>query len=105
MTRFCVFFRKDNAVLAEADIQDVIQIEGNYYFPPAYVHLDKLETSDRAYNCPKKGVCLWVDMKVNNSWINNVSWIYSETVKEYDKINGYYGFYGNHPAYEVRECN
>ena len=42
----------NNTVIAEAPKEDLIHIEGNWYFPPASVNAEFLETSVTPYTCP-----------------------------------------------------
>lgn len=45
----------DGTVVAEAPQEDLIKIEGNWYFPPASVNDALLEKTDTPYTCPWKG--------------------------------------------------
>jgi uncharacterized protein (DUF427 family) len=45
----------DGTVVAEAPQDDLIKIEGNWYFPPASVNDALLEKTDTPYTCPWKG--------------------------------------------------
>lgn len=49
-------------VIAEADKNDLIYIERNWYFPPSAIQADKLRKSDTPYTCPWKGVCQYFDV-------------------------------------------
>ena len=51
----------DGTVVAEAPKEDLITIEGNWYFPPASVGGDRLEPSPTPYTCPWKGPCQYFD--------------------------------------------
>ena len=42
----------NGAVIAEAAKDDLIYIEGNWYFPPAGVAFELLEKSPTPYTCP-----------------------------------------------------
>jgi len=44
-------------VIAEAPKDDLISIEGNWYFPPQAVRPGVLEESPTPYTCPWKGEC------------------------------------------------
>jgi uncharacterized protein (DUF427 family) len=50
-------------VIAEAAQQDLISIEGNWYFPPDSVNSELLMKSDTPYTCPWKGVCQYFSVK------------------------------------------
>lgn len=49
----------NNQVIAEADTQDLIYIEGNWYFPRQSVKKEMLLDSDTPYVCPWKGSCTY----------------------------------------------
>lgn len=103
MSEHTIIRKSDGVVLASAPENRVRHIEGNWYFHPDHVNKQQLETSDRVYDCPKKGSCLWVDMKNNRHYINDCSWIYTTTLPDYDVINGWYGFYNEHKHYLHQE--
>jgi len=44
-------------VIAEAPRDELISIEGNWYFPPASVRAGALVESPTPYTCPWKGEC------------------------------------------------
>ncbi len=52
-------------VIAEADKEYLIYIEGNWYFPPDSVKFDLLEKSPTPYTCPWKGVCQYYNVVVD----------------------------------------
>jgi uncharacterized protein (DUF427 family) len=68
---------KDN-VIAEADKQDLIYIEGNWYFPPASVKTEYLRKSSTPYTCPWKGVCQYFDVGRNEEWSQDSAFSYPE---------------------------
>lgn len=49
-------------VIAEANRDDLIFIERNWYFPPASVKQEFLRKSDTPYTCPWKGDCQYFDV-------------------------------------------
>ena len=46
-----------DTVIAEAPKEDLISIEGNWYFPPSSVKSELLVESATPYTCPWKGEC------------------------------------------------
>lgn len=52
----------NNTVVAEANKDDLIYIEGNWYFPPDSVKQELLHSSDTPYTCPWKGECQYFDV-------------------------------------------
>lgn len=57
----------NNQILAEADKDELIFIEGNWYFPIDSVQMDLLTESDTPYTCPWKGECKYYDVHVGDS--------------------------------------
>ena len=49
-------------VIAEAPKEDLIYIEGNWYFPPASVKQEFLQKSPTPYTCPWKGECQYFNV-------------------------------------------
>ena len=104
MTQHCIVRKDDGQVLVRAPADKVQALEGNWYIHADFVDRTIFEISDRHYHCPRKGVCQWVDMKTDRSYINNVSWIYEETTPDFGHIAGWYGFYNDHARYCHEEC-
>ena len=65
-------------VIAEADRDDLIYIEGNYYFPPSKVNQAFLQKSATPYTCPWKGVCQYYNVGVDPDWSQDNAWAYPE---------------------------
>lgn len=65
-------------VIAEADKDDLIYIEQNWYFPPTSVNQDFLRKSDTPYTCPWKGVCQYFDVGQGEQWSADNAWSYPE---------------------------
>lgn len=65
-------------VIAEAPKEDLIYIEGNWYFPPESVHKNFLRESSTPYTCPWKGVCQYFDVGKDDDWSKDVAWSYPE---------------------------
>jgi len=97
--------KKDGTIIARAPVEDIVHLEGNHYFKPEVGKNDFLEISDRTYNCPKKGVCNWIDLKSAAGYLNDIAWVYPETKPKFENIAGRIGFYGNHKHYEYTEGN
>ncbi len=85
---------ENGSVLAQGTLdQDVIVIEGTYYFERAKVNFDALKVSARTYTCPYKGVSLWIDLDTPACKIENVAWVYDNVKPGYEQIQGRIGFY------------
>ena len=63
-------------VVAEAAKDDLIYIEGNWYFPPDSVKKDMLRNSDTPYTCPWKGECQYFDVGDGQKWSTDNAWAY-----------------------------
>ena len=66
----------NNTVVAEADRDELIYIEGNWYFPPSKVKQEFLRKSDTPYTCPWKGVCQYFDVGAGEHWSRDSAWSY-----------------------------
>jgi uncharacterized protein (DUF427 family) len=65
-------------IVAEALKEDLIYIEGSWYFPPASIKAELLRKSDTPYTCPWKGVCQYFDVGEGNNWSHDSAWSYPE---------------------------
>jgi len=63
-------------VIAEADKDDLIYIEQNWYFPPESVKQDFLRKSPTPYTCPWKGECQYFDVGDGETWSKDSAWSY-----------------------------
>ncbi|MBC7581765.1 DUF427 domain-containing protein [Aeromicrobium sp.] len=84
-------------VIAEAAKDELIYIEGNWYFPPASAMLDLLEKSPTAYTCPWKGACQYW----NVDDIKDAAWSYDSPIQSgIDRVGkdftGYLAFDKSH---------
>lgn len=52
-----------DTVIAEAPKEDLVSIEGNWYFPPSSVKSEYLVESATPYTCPWKGECQYFSVK------------------------------------------
>jgi len=68
----------NDQVIAEADKDDLIYIEQNWYFPPASVRQELLQKSDTPYTCPWKGVCQYFNVTDGEKTSTDVAWSYPE---------------------------
>lgn len=88
----------NDRVIAEADKEDLIYIEGNWYFPPDKVKTEFLEKSPTPYTCPWKGACQYFNVVQGDQRSEDVAWSYPEpkasaidTVKK--DFSNYVAFY------------
>lgn len=65
-----------DTLIAEADKEDLIYIEGNWYFPPSSVKQEFLQKSDTPYTCPWKGDCQYFDVVQGSEIAHDDAWSY-----------------------------
>lgn len=65
-----------NTVIADAPKDELIYIEGNWYFPPASVKQNFLHKSDTPYTCPWKGECQYFNVGNGGSISQDSAWSY-----------------------------
>lgn len=68
-------------IVAEAPKEDLIYIEGNWYFPPEAVNHDYLRKSDTPYTCPWKGVCQYYDVGDGTNFARDDAWAYPQPLE------------------------
>ena len=68
----------DDQVIAEADKDQLIYIEGNLYFPPNSVKKEFLTKSSTPYTCPWKGVCQYFNVGKDGKISQDNAWSYPE---------------------------
>lgn len=88
----------NDKVIADAAKEDLIYIEGNWYFPPSSVKTEYLEKSDTPYTCPWKGVCQYFNVVDGDNRSDDNAFSYPvpypkaiETVKK--DFSNYVAFY------------
>ena len=67
-----------STVIAEAAQDDLIQIDGNWYFPPSAVTPGALTESPTAYTCPRKGAAQYFDVVTAEGTTEDGAWSYPE---------------------------
>ncbi|HUD05759.1 MAG TPA: DUF427 domain-containing protein [Candidatus Saccharimonadales bacterium] len=68
----------NDTVIAEAPKEDLIYIEGNWYFPPSSIKQEFLRKSDTPYTCPWKGECQYFDVGNGDNWAKDSAFSYPE---------------------------
>lgn len=75
-------------VIAEADKDDLIYIEQNWYFPPDSVQQDFLRKSPTPYTCPWKGECQYFDVGQDDNWSHDNAWSYPNPLPSaFDRVH------------------
>jgi uncharacterized protein (DUF427 family) len=68
----------NDQVIAEADKEDLVYIEQNWYFPPSSVKQEFLEKSPTPYTCPWKGECQYFNVRQGDTVSQDSAWSYPE---------------------------
>ena len=66
----------NGTVIAEAPQEDLIKIEGNWYFPPSSIVEGFLSESPTPYTCPWKGACQYFTVTVDGQGLQDRAWSY-----------------------------
>jgi uncharacterized protein (DUF427 family) len=66
----------NNKVIAEANKDDLIYIEGNWYFPPGALSKDYFKTNDEHTTCFWKGEASYYDINVDGKVNQGGAWYY-----------------------------
>lgn len=67
-----------DTVLAEAERDELISIEGNWYFPPASVKSEHLVHSPTPYTCVWKGACQYFTVQSGDAVLKDRAWTYPD---------------------------
>lgn len=68
----------NDVVVAEAPQEDLIKIEGNWYFPPSAVKMEYFTPSDQHTTCFWKGEASYYDVEAGGEKFANGAWYYPE---------------------------
>ena len=68
----------NDTIIAEATKEDLIRIEGNWYFPPKALHWEYFIESEHRTVCPWKGEAHYYDVVVNGDVNEFGAWYYPE---------------------------
>ncbi|RMF80266.1 MAG: DUF427 domain-containing protein [Chloroflexi bacterium] len=87
--------KQSETIIAEGEPNETVRVfEGNWYFAPDAVNMDKLHITERTYTCPYKGTCYWIDLETSDGKIHkNVGWVYRQPKKGYEFIKDQIAFY------------
>ena len=84
----------NDTVIAEAPIEDLIRIEGNWYFPPQSVNAEYLVESATPYTCPWKGECQYFSVKDGEAVLQDRAWSYPTPYpSSFDRVGKDYSSY------------
>jgi uncharacterized protein (DUF427 family) len=84
----------DGTVIADARESDLIDIEGNHYFPPSSLSAGALSDSPTPYTCPWKGAAQYHDVTVAGSVHRDAAWSYPDPYPaSFDRVGRDYSGY------------
>lgn len=66
----------NDVLIAQANQDELIYIEGNWYFPPGSVKQEYLQKSDTPYTCPWKGKCQYFNVVVGDTISKDAAFSY-----------------------------
>jgi uncharacterized protein (DUF427 family) len=81
----------NNKVIAESD--DIINVEGNSYFPKDAVNEEYLRSSQHHSVCPWKGTASYYDVVVEGKTNKDAAWYYPEPKDAAKEIRGRVAFW------------
>ena len=81
----------NGSVIAESD--DIVQVEGNAYFPPEALRSDCFQPSSHRTVCGWKGEAHYYDVVVNGQVNANAAWFYPDPKPAAAEIRGRVAFW------------
>lgn len=70
--------RLGDTLIAEAGEDELVRIEGNWYFPPASITPGVLVESPTPYTCAWKGAAQYFHVVVDGQQIADLAWSYPD---------------------------
>ncbi|MCU1636241.1 MAG: hypothetical protein JWQ68_1480 [Cryobacterium sp.] len=84
----------DGIVIADAPAEDLIKIEGNWYFPPESVTANLLVESATPYTCAWKGECQYFSVRSGSTVLQDRAWSYPRPYAEsFERVGRDYSNY------------
>lgn len=81
----------NGVIIAESD--DVVNVEGNKYFPLNSINKDYFKESNTHTTCPWKGVASYYSVEVNGEVNQDAAWYYPEAKHAAKNIENYVAFW------------
>lgn len=66
----------NNTIIAEAEKEELIRIEGNWYFPPSAIKKEYFEETDKHTTCFWKGLASYYRINVDGVVNEDGAWYY-----------------------------
>ncbi len=84
----------NGTVIAEAAKDELVSIEGNWYFPPSSVKTELLTESPTQYTCSWKGECQYFNVKDGDGSLQDAAFSYPHpTPSSFDRVGKDYSGY------------
>lgn len=86
----------NDTVIADAAHDDLISIEGNWYFPPASLRDDLFTKSETQYHCPWKGDAQYFTVRdpATGDMVPDAAWSYPTPIRSsFDRVGKDYSGY------------
>ena len=95
----------NGAVLAEASKDDLVKIEGNWYFPPASIKEGALTESPTQYHCSWKGDAQYFHSAAAGAEKDDAAWSYPHPLDGAEERVGkdFSGYVAFDPSVEISE--
>ena len=81
----------EGVVLAESE--QVVEVEGNQYFPPDAIKQEYFKPSAAHTVCPWKGTASYYDLEVNGKCNPGAAWYYPKPKPAANQIKGHVAFW------------
>jgi uncharacterized protein (DUF427 family) len=81
----------NDVVLAESE--DVVEVEGNAYFPPSSVRTEHFTPSQTTTVCPWKGTASYYTVAAAGSTNENAAWYYPNPLPAAENIRDHVAFW------------
>ncbi len=83
-----------STVVAEAPTDELVKIEGNWYFPPSSLTDGVFEKSPTEYHCPWKGDTQYWNVGTGDDVLPDGGWSYPEPIPaSFDRVGQDYSGY------------
>jgi len=83
----------NNTIIAEAPAGDIVTVEGNMYFPLAFIKPGILKASEHTTVCGWKGTANYYDVVVDGKTNSDAAWYYATPKDAAKEIAGRVAFW------------
>lgn len=94
-----------STVVAQAPTEDLVRIEGNWYFPPSSLTEGLFEKSPTAYHCPWKGDAQYFNVGDGGDALVDGAWSYPDPIpSSFERVGrDYSGYVAFDPRVTISE--